>query len=678
MFIMAFLAIVFILMQYWPSPSSNQDFMGLDDLATTPPLYEQLDDKSLDAELLSLKGISNPAAGGSGKTYNGAVSTKKRRYAVIIDAGSSGSRVLVYSWKAGAGGSGVLETGLSEIEPGAVDGHEWFLKEEPGEFFGLSSLASHASGASTHLRPLLDFASKLVPQDQQSETPIYLFATAGMRLVAPEKQTAILDAACTFIKAEYTFSVAGGCNRHVRVISGELEGILGWIAVNRLLGGFDAKHDATLKKNHPTTFGFLDMGGASAQIAFEPTVAMADRHSDDLTDVKLRLQDGSERLHRVSVTTFLGFGVNEARRRFVDHLIQTTSPRRFIARSEYELGDAVSVETEGADNDNEDTVVVNRRRPTPTSPDLSPSNTTSDDGEEIAELPVTSPSTTTSILKDHTTDVLKLNPDSKNSPSTMISPSASSSIAKSTPTIPSTTELTHIKDPCLPPGYNIPISDTLIVGSGNLDECMAMQKVLLNKTAPCIEDPCLFNGAHAPLSPFEHGKEWEHRFLGVAEYWYTGSEMVPDMAEYSHRDFYTAAETACSTPITNTTAQRRALQCFRSAWVLSVLHDGFGVPPSHIQQNADKANAFKPINEVGRFQASWTLGVAVLIASAGIPARTSTGRSAVWVSSSLVMLVGLAGVGGIVYYVVVRRYRGSILKRPLMKERDSFSGEINV
>lgn len=56
--------------------------------------------------------------------------------------------------------------------------------------------------------------------------------------------------------------------------------------------------------------------GASTQIAFEPTREMAAIHSDDLTNVKLRSISGQDQNYKVFVTTFLGFGVNEARRRY--------------------------------------------------------------------------------------------------------------------------------------------------------------------------------------------------------------------------------------------------------------------------------------------------------------------------------------------------------------------------
>jgi len=110
-------------------------------------------------------------------------------------------------------------------------------------------------------------------------------------------------------------SEEGPCGSSVRIITGEEEGLFGWIAVNYLMDGF------TADPGQRTTYGFLDMGGASTQIAFEPGVNH-EKDSNALIDVRLRLLSGKEVAHKVFVTTWLGYGTNQARERYVGTAIK--------------------------------------------------------------------------------------------------------------------------------------------------------------------------------------------------------------------------------------------------------------------------------------------------------------------------------------------------------------------
>ncbi|CAG8585706.1 16753_t:CDS:1 [Acaulospora colombiana] len=64
------------------------------------------------------------------------------------------------------------------------------------------------------------------------------------------------------------------------------------------------------------------MGGASTQIAFEPSSEEAKKHANDLTTVTMWTLDGQQIEYQVFVTTFLGYGTNEARRRYIEDRIR--------------------------------------------------------------------------------------------------------------------------------------------------------------------------------------------------------------------------------------------------------------------------------------------------------------------------------------------------------------------
>lgn len=144
-----------------------------------------------------------------------------------------------------------------------------------------------------------------------------------MRLLPELKRKALLSQICSYARSHTGFLLPD-CDLHIQVIPGETEGLYGWIAANYLLGGFDFPEDHDHGKGHHT-YGFLDMGGASAQIAFAPNATEAERHANDLKLLRMRTLDGAATEYRVFVTTWLGFGVNEARKRYVQALLEASA-----------------------------------------------------------------------------------------------------------------------------------------------------------------------------------------------------------------------------------------------------------------------------------------------------------------------------------------------------------------
>jgi Golgi nucleoside diphosphatase len=244
----------------------------------------------------------------------------KHQYGLVFDAGSSGTRVYIYQWlnaeAARADDDGEHLTELPKIKTKK----DWIKKVKPG----VSTFGTKPEKVGPeHLKELVDFALSVVPKRDVAQTPIFLLATAGMRLLPDNQRSAVLENICSYFQKNTKFQLPD-CAMHVQVIPGETEGLYGWVAANYLLGGFDAS-DAKHHTKSKNTYGFLDMGGASAQIAFAPNATESEKHWNDLKLLKLRRINGQELDYRVFVTTWLGFGANEARRRYVEKLLESYS-----------------------------------------------------------------------------------------------------------------------------------------------------------------------------------------------------------------------------------------------------------------------------------------------------------------------------------------------------------------
>ncbi|KAI5296599.1 Golgi apyrase, partial [Ascosphaera atra] len=175
---------------------------------------------------------------------------KPWRYAVVLDAGSSGTRAHVYRWLHPTYAREHADAPALHSLPEIHTKHKWTKKTKPG----LSSFAASPEELGpNHLQQLLEHVLKVVPDEAVPETPIFLLATAGMRLLPEAQRTALLDSTCTYIRTHSRFQLPE-CARSVQVIDGATEGLYGWLATNYLVGSFDD----TIKPPH--TYGFLDMG----------------------------------------------------------------------------------------------------------------------------------------------------------------------------------------------------------------------------------------------------------------------------------------------------------------------------------------------------------------------------------------------------------------------------------
>lgn len=163
-----------------------------------------------------------------------------KRYAVIFDAGSSGSRVHVYCF----------DKKIDLIKVGTE--LEVFMHREPG----LSDFAKDPRKGAEFLQPLVDGALQVVPVNQQSTTPVRLGATAGLRTLPGDEAANLLqEVRMIFARSNFRFQP-----EWVNIIDGTQEGSYQWVTINYLHGN--------LGKQYENTVGIVDLGGGSVQMAY--------------------------------------------------------------------------------------------------------------------------------------------------------------------------------------------------------------------------------------------------------------------------------------------------------------------------------------------------------------------------------------------------------------------------
>ncbi|XP_023556100.1 ectonucleoside triphosphate diphosphohydrolase 8 isoform X4 [Octodon degus] len=98
---------------------------------------------------------------------------------------------------------------------------------------GISSYASDPARAGESLRGCLEEALALVPAARQGETPVFLGATAGMRLLRQKNNSQARDilTAVSQVLGQSPLDFWGA-----KVLTGQDEGAFSWITVNYLLG----------------------------------------------------------------------------------------------------------------------------------------------------------------------------------------------------------------------------------------------------------------------------------------------------------------------------------------------------------------------------------------------------------------------------------------------------------
>lgn len=278
-----------------PRPISND----VDTKPLPPPLEQPVTTKVDNAPAKSrpTSYASDPDTSGTTQCTSPAkASDPLVQYALMIDAGSTGSRIHVYKFN---------NCGTSpEYE------YEVFKMTQPG----LSSFKGRPSAAAESLDTLLDEAVKVVPEHLRKCTPVAVKATAGLRILGGEQSEEILKAVERRLHEKYPFPVQE--KDGVVIMDGKDEGVYAWITANYLLNTIRAD----TPPNTPS-YAVLDLGGASTQIVFEPKFSRPDSSLID-GEHKYDLQFGGKK-HVLYQHSYLGYGLMRARKsvhRLVDFM----------------------------------------------------------------------------------------------------------------------------------------------------------------------------------------------------------------------------------------------------------------------------------------------------------------------------------------------------------------------
>uniref|UniRef100_A0A8C7J2X7 Ectonucleoside triphosphate diphosphohydrolase 2 n=1 Tax=Oncorhynchus kisutch TaxID=8019 RepID=A0A8C7J2X7_ONCKI len=193
-----------------------------------------------------------------------------------------------------------------------------------------------------------------IPKSRNRLTPVYLGATAGMRLLNisnPTESEQILKDVGSKLRT-YSFDFRGET-----ILSGQEEGAYGWVNVNYLLDNF-----IKVRFSHPgrDTVGALDFGGTSTQITFETTDVVEDK--SNVLDLRLYGRDDHP-----YTQSFLCYGRDQVLRRLLAHLVKTQGAGPHISHPYYPAGFNVSMKLDKVF----ESPCTADQRPSPYSPQVS-------------------------------------------------------------------------------------------------------------------------------------------------------------------------------------------------------------------------------------------------------------------------------------------------------------------
>jgi len=232
-------------------------------------------------------------------------------HGMMIDAGSQGSRLHIYEWDKRflLDQDDLLETTHGKKLSYPTSNSRWTDQYLPGldMFIQYQTEEELENAMGAYLGPLVDFAKEVLKdkKDEWHTYPIYLKATGGLRTLSHKDRVRLMDCVIKLFN-DKIYNPFDFNDERARVISGEEEAIYGWVGVNFAKNVLiEGSEGSGLAKDPKLTYGMLEMGGASTQIAnFE--------NNGDMMANLFKLQLGGSRHWNVYVHSYLYSGINGA------------------------------------------------------------------------------------------------------------------------------------------------------------------------------------------------------------------------------------------------------------------------------------------------------------------------------------------------------------------------------
>lgn len=255
------------------------------------------------------------------------VSSRKHQQIIIVDGGSSGTRVIKYKKQQLATSTSIQSHQCELFDAVTIPEtlkkfnlpiSSWSSNDSTAtEFWNFMSSINDESEVSSYIT---NNSSILSNRKFEQHSPIFVECTAGMRMLTKKEQE---QARVEFTESSphSTDNIQFECP-----IDGKIEALNAWISMNfeALCCSTTENYEITEKfeefENTPhETMGIVEFGGSSAQIAFEIDSSLLDdamrQNIQDIYEIECPIQSNDSKLKNsklVFAQSLLGGGINHA------------------------------------------------------------------------------------------------------------------------------------------------------------------------------------------------------------------------------------------------------------------------------------------------------------------------------------------------------------------------------